>query len=1493
MTLVELKQALEARLSDSQVLLIDKNITSEVSSLLTPLLTDRLRITHAQITLENSQLVAQGVCQLFSQDIRFHLEGQEHSGGLRCQVSLSFPDHWHMEDSFPDLPQSFKPDATHPGFTSSGPSLFYDLVWEHAKLKIEASTNQADPSKLDFEGKALFPSGYQNLQGILAIPDSVDIHGSLTLRQGHTPEIDLTIAVPAGSLSIGTVHLSNVLLHLRTHVSQKENTQESTDWVLSGELAIGSGDPVTLTAEYRGDDAIFRFIVDAEPGVITVSNGVQAIVDIVGGDASEFSLPNPLNVLDAFSITQVITELDTAEQEVTFFGVQVDSDKTWQIIPDFLGAEGLSFHWMVHFPFSGAEYRKITSELAGTLLLGTDPGVRFDILARHDIGFTMMGELATGQSVNLTSMVTQSLGIDTALPEIDLDELTAQVDTSGDFTIRGALSSPWSFEVNHQLFAVEDLQFAIAKTGKSKSVYLSGISIFAGINFYVVTTVNSGALGNNGFQFEGGTVADKSISLREFVNWLLSFLGTSLPASVPDIRLSNLKVTFDSGTKAFGFEGETETEIAIPFLKEEHGKIHASVKLNSSVDTSTGHRQLTGYMEGDFTLGTSKFTLQYALGKDSHVFEASWESTDEHDRLGINTLLDAVGVDHDVRIPDGLDLNLTKVYLQYQAERETLKLVADSATYGEVFMILSKLPLGKPNPNEEVPPPGQGTWQFVFGWDYKNTNKFSDIPVLGEGLGAADIFHLDTVGLLISSADIKEFEIPEMPAFKQVQSGSDASAQSESDTHKPVGSGSIIPLGKGLAFVAEMDLANSDQGGNMPALREVVTVGKLTVMAAINPEQESFSITAMLQGGITIPTGGESNLSLRNPALSFIFNDGIVFQLYGDLSMHFDHETIDVRPALSISMEEIEFSVDVEFEEGWKKPMGIQGLTLDEVGFEMGVNLLPAPGVNLGLEGQSHIGNHPRATDNFAFVLEIIEEIPDPLVLSFYLDEVSVQTALDVFVPDVQVNLPDLVKNIKLTQVSFYWAESPTVLPDGSIAQPGLRFGGNLQLLDFTAHAALAIDQTNGISGDFETSPIHIGNVLSVTGHGEGIYLKLKDGKPLPLRVRPEDNSDIETLEVVPPGGPVFAFRTTQSPYLQMSLKVSFLGLLNEEVEALVSNDGIMFALDYDLGHTVQAHLDFTLNKTGFQAHSQFGIHLKADLGPIRILGVDFGTIHLDTGFDISMSIEASLEHFELKLNGEFDFEGARLSFPEIHLAFAPRSLAELPGIILNWIKDHVGEIFKDLFDAAGHLLKEGLQEVEHLAEEAGKEIAHLATEAEHEAERVISDAVKAVEHTAEEAAEEVIKIEQEAEKILTDAANEVEKLATEAVEAVEHIGEEITHLAQEAEQEIEHIGEEIAEEARQVAAAVSRLAQEAAAEVKAIADAVTREVSQILHEAERAAQAVLNAARTVVNALENEAKALWDEAKRLADAIANAAKQVGNAVEHAAKSVWHAVSKY
>ncbi len=1144
--------------------------------------------------------------------------------------------------------------------------------------------------------------------------------------------------------------------------------------------------------------------------------------------------------------------------------------------------------------------KTITSATIGGRI--TVDNIGFDITVNLP-DFQFYGALTQGRTLDLKSLATNIFDDAQTFPQVDVTDLSIMaLPSAGQYEFITTVESDWQLSVGGAPIDFKSFQLEIDKTKDSTTGDIEATIDISGVSLDVFAGVPESG---EGWVFTGETGTDENIKLKDFMAGLLKLFDVTLPSSVPDVVLKNMYINFNTLTKAFQFKGDTLVEIEVPFIADSDNTISASADLQFLTDSATGKHTMVGFMEGDLIIGASQFTLQYAMAQDAHDFVASWESSSDSDLLGLNTLFAAFGISSNIAqeaaIPDSLDLNLKKVFFEYKADSQTINLVADSVNYGEFYLIASKLQLGNPDPDNPPPADSSSTWNYVFGWAFNQTD-LTQMPGVGSAFTGSDIFHLSEASVVVSSGAIKSFTIPTMPAFGTVTKGVNYSTQSSSDSEvQPVGQGASVELQKGIAVVAKMDLDASQQNTKMQALKTVISQTELVITAEYVSGQSEFTITALLDGSVSIPTGGSSDLEIRNSGLLFIFSDGITFELYGDLTLHFDDQIIDVEPKLSINTEEIDFSVDVDFENGWQEPMGIEGLTLDEVAFEMGVTLLPASGVNLGLEGKSHITNQPKASDDFAFVCEIIDIVPDPLLLSFYMAELDIQTAMAVLVPGADTSeIPNFLKQIKITDLSLYWAESVVVMPDGTIAQPGFRFNGNLEILSFKAHAAVAVDQTVGFQGDFETSPIHIGNVLSVTGNGQGIYKRLggKDGndstKPLYTTVRPNKTAlETDVTEIIPAGGPVLKFQTKQSPYLYASVIVDFLDLEHLEVEALVQDSGILFKVEYDISDLEKAELDFTLNKEQFSLYSQFGLHIKGDIGPIKILDIDFGTLHIDAGFDLEMTLSATKDLFDMRINGDFEFEGARLTLPELHISIVPSSLKQLPETILQHIEDNADEIFKDLFDDASKLVSEATEEIEQLADEGVQEVKKIADDAVTEAKQVVDDAEKVIDTAVDDLSKDIDAIKEETAHIEQAAAAEVSQLANDAEAEVAKIGDEIASVVDAADHEVRQIANQIADEAKAVAAEIDKLAQQTEEEVEAIAADIAQEVKKILSDAQAVADDIIKSAQAAVDAIEKEAEKLWSDAKALADAIAEAAKKVETSVSNTAKSVWHAVSKY
>lgn len=1467
MTLTELEALLAARVTP-EGLALSRSLSDGLDPVLRPLGMAVLQVREPQVARTNGTLTVTGRADALGAAGAALTLTATGEAAPEFLLRLDLPGHWAMDHAF-TLPGSYRADPEHAPASRLQRSLLADLAISGARVE----SGGGGPARLS--ARAPIPGEYARLRDRLGLAGDLDAAGTLDATLPDAPAVDLVLGTPA-ALAVGSLRVEGVGLHLRT-VPAGGGEPALTVLQAEGTVRIGTTDPVEVrvTASCEADEDVFAFRATARPGEVTVSRGAGALAEWMGGDADEFRLPPGLDVLDAFSLRSLDAEVDAGAGRVSALGVHVASDRTWTPFSGLVVSD-LFVRWRVLFPF-GPE-RTMMVGLGGTATLGTTRPVRFDLSVAGPAPWTLAGDLRPGDAVDLAGLAADALGLHAGLPSLEIDALSLAATTDGDLRLAGSVTSDWTLDLGGgRSLGLTRVTFALARRGGVASGAVRARMDVAGTTLFLAAET---AGGGTGLEVSGGTWPGTApIHLSGVVAWALERFGATLPSSVPDVTLGELRVSFNTATKAFHFQGQTDVPIPVPFMAGDGGSIHAAANLTSAVDAASGRRVLSGWMEGDLLIGNARFTLRYELGQAAHVFEASWQATATSGMLGVQTLLDAIGA-QGVQVPAGVDLNLARVYLRYQAETRALTLVADSATYGEAFLVAQR-PVAADGTD--------GAWQWVFGVAYEGTTKLSAIPVLGSALGGADLFTFRELGILVSSGHWDTFSVPALPPLTLLGAGAPAAAP-----RSPVAAGATLsPLPAGVAVLGVIDLASHGGGADVEALRSVLPADTLTVSAAYDAEQKNFSLRATLDGAVTIPTGGAGGLRIGDATVELDFPNPVAFKVSGSLVFSIDHHTIRARPALVVSEEGVELVLPVDFVGGWPAPMGIEGLTLDDIDLALGVNFIPAPGVNIGLQGAAHIGTEAPRADQFAFVLEIVEEIPDPLLLSFQAAEISVSEVLAAFAPRAEHALPDWLTRLRFVDVGFFWAESVVVMPDGTTARPGLAFHGGVQVLDFQAYAALSIDAT-GIAGELMLAPIHVGGVLDLTGSGAGVFRSQHGGQSVAPTVLPgKSPAPAERVQLVAPGGPVVQFRTHQSPWLYASIHASLFGAVSADVEALISSEGVHFLLRAAITDAVVAELDCTVSKSGLAAHAEFGVHLRADLGPIRILGQDLGTIHLDAGFDLKMALEVTAGHFLLKLDGDFEFEGARLTFPTLRIEVAPSSLAELPERLIRHLGENLEHVFADLFAEAGRLLEEAAREVEEAAEAVAREVEKAGEAALEEAKRIAEAAEQAVERAAHEVAAEAERVEKEAEEIARAAAEEVAAVARAAEQEVERIAAEVAEVARKAEQEIEAIGAEIGREAVAVEQAVVQVAQAALAEVERIGRAVEAEVQQLLADARRAAESVIAAARQVVQALEHEAEALWNEAKRLAEAAADALRRAAEAVEHAAESAWNTIKKY
>ncbi|HEY5838531.1 MAG TPA: hypothetical protein VIT19_05800, partial [Pyrinomonadaceae bacterium] len=425
-------------------------------------------------------------------------------------------------------------------------------------------------------------------------------------------------------------------------------------------------------------------------------------------------------------------------------------------------------------------------------------------------------------------------------------------------------------------------------------------------------------------------------------------------------------------------------------------------------------------------------------------------------------------------------------------------------------------------------------------------------------------------------------------------------------------------------------------------------------------------------------------------------------------------------------------------------------------------------------------------------------------------------------------------------------------------------------------------------------SPIQLGKVFSLTGSGKGVTVKqvqTADGQWEAMAVPPQPGQKLTTrdYQVIAPGGATIAFNSQKSPFLDVSAKASLFNFINAEVEIEIRDDGFNWKQSESIGSLAKIEFDCALSKSGFSCHAEFDLDLKGDIGPFKILGIDFGTLHLDIKFEAELNITIDANGFSLEVAGGFEFEGDKLTMPTLTIQEDFQSFEQLPKLILKQIEDEAETIFKKLFDEANQLLQDAEKEAEAIAAAAEKEAKQIAADAEAAAAKVVAtanQAYQAARQGVEDAEAEVKKIDAAGAQVVTDAEQTAKDIASKAATEAKAIEDDAATVLTDADAVVTSIDTALTNEVTAIGDAATAVWNAAVLEATTIENAIEGEVKSILQWGKNVGDALVAAA----NAFKDE---VATEVTQIADEIAEKLKEAAEWLEHQAEATWHAVSKY
>ncbi|MBE7171980.1 MAG: hypothetical protein INR73_15445 [Williamsia sp.] len=499
-----------------------------------------------------------------------------------------------------------------------------------------------------------------------------------------------------------------------------------------------------------------------------------------------------------------------------------------------------------------------------------------------------------------------------------------------------------------------------------------------------------------------------------------------------------------------------------------------------------------------------------------------------------------------------------------------------------------------------------------------------------------------------------------------------------------------------LAISAQVDLTNLPAETGQIASNFASLFGDKTVQISI---QLNYGLSAGISGTrlaiildtIHIPVGGGKTLAITNPEISIDINplfQFVVFSISGVIPFNLMSKAFEAD--ISMTIDNVEASIQASIQgdnSSFPPPPVMKGVHFDEFGVGIGVFFTP-PGIALGLQGKFHIGDQStpvvQLDDNtFVLVCSIEDEVPDPVYISFYVPSMDMGQLLEIFTN----SRPAIDVPVTFTDISFKWAQNPmepVTLPDGSLSQMGYGFSASASVANLSFFGDISLDLNNGLTANIEMAPLHIGNLVKLSGDGKGVTIKVdQNGNPIKnnqvatTAAMKQAIASASSVQWVLPGGPVLVINTLTSPILHLNARVDVFDQIGIAVEADINKDDIEFEVDF--GSVLNGKMACRL--TGFRNfYGAFQCGINRTISLPTVGGINFGSFNLNTTVSAHVSITTVIQNINLVVGGTFDFMNITRSFGDYPMDMRSNKIADLVEGIVQCIAYDVETIFHDLY---------------------------------------------------------------------------------------------------------------------------------------------------------------------------------------------------------------------
>lgn len=1226
--------------------------------------------------------------------------------GLTFTVRAVLPKGWTLAKTFPAV-----------GGSSAG-----DLAFEHCAFVFTTSATANGDGSVGAFANGLNLDGEAHLKEdgpfSIALTLFEDASASKVKMQGpvqsgkHGTVFSLRASVPNASMTLGPVSLIDGFVGMSLAYERRVDTiatgsgvdatlKTTTQWIATPALEVGAhvkvgGKTFIISADIAGGGWL-DLSLTANHGLASLSD----LAALLGASSSGSSngknwkamLPDELKSLGGFalraaSITVHVGSSTRVESIEATVGLN-----DWALLSGEIVAQQMQTTWTVFDPGTSDARWEIRGKALATF--GAGDKWRFDLdvdLPSLDITADLIHDEKRKYHLGglIQDVLPASIHVPKNLADIGIAEGYFALSPSSKHLQMYATGAVSFLVYGEKRLAIEGLTFTFDYDGKQASGSLGGELAFGPYAFDV-----SAELGE-GMSIEGSLPKERPVNVVPFLEAVTGEKIT-LPDAVPNFSVKALSFTANTASKSFTFSGDVSTKWSIPL-----GAARPSIEVDFSVDSTVknGARTFQGFVEGTLEIG-QHFDVRYDFGAGVSILKGTWKQSG-NETIGYKDVGDALNISTSPVTPPkpGMpDLGLVRADLEIDFATEAVTLDAKTDKLGgcAAFVRASKGATVGPEVTSEG-------WGFVFGVALNQGWTFSKLPKLGPELKEFDFLSFKDASLVIATRKekITGDDIPVLPDVS-------------------------MEVVAGLNFGAHIDFSNASKPGSGRAdnLHYLLGGDDVFLQGAIGRNLRQTKFTATLEGSVPLPVS-KSDIRLGDPFVRVSAAPALSLGGHLKLPIPSEHRSdalataappatnkVDIEGYFLIDAEEADFTVNARFDGDVDHPVGFQGVVLTDIGGSIGMAFEPV-GADFKLLATFQIRKpddpKPRyqSTDEFAFAFNVNpEEYFYPEYLYVKMSTLDLDVIFAALVPHVDLPKP-IGSGIRFTDTFVYFCDEPNFqLPDGTTAEVGFGFNGDVHVFDvFEGTAGVMITRTQ-MHGDFEMTPVHLKiedvTVLSVTGNTSQ-------------------------------GGPKVAFNTKQSPYLDVTADIQLLGL-EEALDVYLGNDKFKFAFQYRLVGEDDLKLSCTMTKKG-KVHAQGNASVNFDLNLNAVTATDengndvtvIPKAHVDAdSAAIDVSLDASIPS-DFSLAGRLDVYWGSVHFsPHFTLTLQDikHDLNNLWQAVIAWIKSNLEAFYhavlQDL-DKWAAFIKREFTAFAHDADKVAKALIHYFDAVADDVARILHD---------------------------------------------------------------------------------------------------------------------------------------------------------------------------